>query len=174
MQSNTRVEGGKEPILTVGDFGTALKFAFVVFFSAWLFLTDSNSRMKFATPATASDRATFYAVCVFLFIIGYKALIRAGDAIQRNQLEEKVTHHRKQHLERIEPQLRLDRSIESEEVFFELSGVQRFEIRRTRAATLMMGTINKKVGLVRLRAGQLVIDSPDVWRQSDIGTLVAS
>lgn len=38
----------------------------------------------------------------------------------------------------------------------------------------MMGPINSKVGPVRLRAGQLAIDAPHVWRQTDSGVLVAT
>lgn len=117
MQSNMGGEADKEPILTAADLGTALKYAIVVFLTAWLFLTDSNSSYNIYDNTYRPGRAFFYALCVFLLIIGFKAMIRAGSAIQRQQLEDAVSHHRKQHLERIEPHLRLDRSLESEEVF---------------------------------------------------------
>jgi hypothetical protein len=61
-----------------------------------------------------------------------------------------------------------------EEFVAELKNVERYEVRRTRAANFAMMSIGTNQGPLRMRAGQFAYDAPEVWRSTGAGILVVS
>ncbi len=164
-----------EGLLAVGvSIGSGLKFAVVVFFVTLIFLSDRTETYPRDEIVWRPDRALFWAILAFFVAGGITLLSRYGSLIEKSRIASEVALCRTQAVQPIATDLRLGLRPANEQAYFEIPNVARYEIRRTRAASFAMGSIGSKLGPVRLRAGQLFFDAPEVWREMDRGTIVAT
>jgi hypothetical protein len=122
------------------------------------------------------DRAITWGLALLLVLGAARTLILSVNRAENNNLRAAIGANKltATKLTPIDLSTRIGKRMADEEFVAELKNVERYEVRRTRAANFAMMSIGTNQGPLRMRAGQFAYDAPEVWRSTGAGILVVS
>lgn len=160
----------------VSSLAWALKYALAVGFATLFFVSDRLDVPGRMTDEIVwrPDRAFTWAIITLLVLGAFRFLVVLGDRAENENLRAEMEKSKSKDIAPINLSSRIGRWMADEEFVAELHNVERYEVRRTRAANFATISIGKNQGPLRARAGQFAYDAPEVWRSTGVGTLVVS
>lgn len=156
----------------------ALKYALAVGIATLLVLSDRQDVPGRMTDEIIwrPDRAFFWGFIVLIVLGAVRTLTLWGNRTENEKLSAEIEANKLTFVQStpVELSVRVGKQMADEKIFAEIENVERYEIRRTRAANFAMMSVGKNQGPLRVRAGQFAYDAPEVWRSTGMGTLVVS
>lgn len=160
----------------ISSLAWALKYAFAAGFATLLVLSDRIDVPGRMTDEIIwrPDRAFTWGLVILLVLGAGRAFVVWENRTENEKLRSAIEFSKSTDIAPIELSTRIGKRMADEEFVAEFQNVERYEVRRTRAANFAMMSIGKNQGPLRVRAGQFAYDAPEVWRSTGVGTLVVS
>jgi len=156
----------------------ALKYAIAVSLATLLVLSDRQDVPGRMTDEMIlrPDRAIAWGFTVLVVLAVARALFLSGNRAENEKLHFAIKSNKQTatDIAPIEPSIRIGKRMVDEEFVGEFKNVERYEVRRTRAANFAMISFRKNQGPLRVQAGQIAYNVPEVWRSTGSGVLVVS